>query len=144
MLGLVGAGALGVGGHLGGHLSYQKGVGVDQTIFEEPPTDWTPAAADGDVVEGQAYRAEVGGVAVLLSRHQGRICAISDRCTHRGGPLSDGEIEGGCVTCPWHQSVFRLVDGSVERGPATAPQPAYDVRVRDGSIEVKLVSSARG
>lgn len=140
-LGLAAAGALGFGGFLGGHLSYQEGVGVDQTIFEEMPTEWTAAAADSDVVEGKAHRAEVDGVAIMLTRHQGRLCAIADRCTHRGGPLSDGELENGCVTCPWHHSVFRVTDGSVERGPATSPQPAFDVRVRDGQVEVRLGTS---
>jgi nitrite reductase/ring-hydroxylating ferredoxin subunit len=54
------------------------------------------------------------------------------------GPLSDGEIAGGCVTCPWHGSVFRLADGGVVHGPATAPQPAFATRVREGVVEVCL------
>jgi nitrite reductase/ring-hydroxylating ferredoxin subunit len=54
------------------------------------------------------------------------------------GPLSDGELSAGRVTCPWHGSVFRLADGSVARGPATAPQPAFVTRVRDGILQVCL------
>jgi nitrite reductase/ring-hydroxylating ferredoxin subunit len=58
--------------------------------------------------------------------------AIGARCSHLGGPLADGEVHDGCVTCPWHASVFDLLDGSVVHGPATAPQPAYEVDRRRG------------
>jgi nitrite reductase/ring-hydroxylating ferredoxin subunit len=54
------------------------------------------------------------------------------------GPLSDGDLDDGCVTCPWHHSVFRLSDGSVVHGPATAPQPAFETDVRDGVLWVCL------
>ena len=53
-LGLAGMGALTVGGHLGGHLSYSKGVGVDQTTFEERPTEWRRALADAELADGRA------------------------------------------------------------------------------------------
>jgi nitrite reductase/ring-hydroxylating ferredoxin subunit/uncharacterized membrane protein len=137
LLGLAGMGALTVGGHLGAHLSYGKGVGVDQATFEERPTDWTVALADAALGEGEAKAVDVEGVTVLVTRQGGRVFALSDRCTHRGGPLHQGQISGGCVTCPWHGSTFRLEDGSVERGPTAYPQPVYDVRVRGASIEVR-------
>jgi nitrite reductase/ring-hydroxylating ferredoxin subunit/uncharacterized membrane protein len=137
LLGLAGMGALTVGGHLGGHLSYSKGVGVDQTTFEERPTDWTVALADATLGEGEAKAVEVDGVTVLVTRQFGRVYALSARCAHRGGPLHRGGIANGCVTCPWHGSTFRLEDGSVERGPSAYPQPVFDVRVREGSIEVR-------
>jgi nitrite reductase/ring-hydroxylating ferredoxin subunit len=62
---------------------------------------------------------------------------LADRCTHRGGPLSEGTIEDDCVTCPWHGSSFSLTDGGVRRGPAVAPQPVYDVRVEADGIDVR-------
>lgn len=137
LLALGGMGALTVGGHLGAHLSYSKGVGVDQTTFEERPSDWTPALADAALGEGDRKAVDVDGVTVLVTRQAGRVYALSNRCSHRGGPLHEGEITSGCVTCPWHGSVFRLHDGSVERGPSAYPQPVFDVRVRDGSVEVR-------
>ncbi len=137
LLGLAGMGALTVGGHLGGHLSYSKGVGVDQTTFEVRPTDWTVALADAALGEGERKVVELEGVRVFVTRQGGRVFALSDRCAHRGGPLHRGEISDGCVTCPWHGSTFRLEDGAVERGPSAYPQPVFDVRVRDASIEVR-------
>jgi nitrite reductase/ring-hydroxylating ferredoxin subunit len=137
VLGLAGMGALTVGGHLGGHLSYSKGVGVDQTTFERRAAEWKVALADAALGEGEAKSVDVEGTAVLVTRQAGRVFALSDRCSHRGGPLHRGDVANGCVTCPWHGSTFRLEDGSVVRGPSAYPQPVFDVRIRDGSIEVR-------
>lgn len=137
LLGLAGMGALTVGGHLGGHLSYEKGVGVQQTAFRDLPQEWTPTVGEVEVREGQATTASAGDIEVLLARHEGRIHALANRCTHRGGSLAEGTLEDGCVTCPLHESVFRLSDGAVMRGPAGAPEPAFDVRVKDGTVEVR-------
>ena len=137
-LAVAGLGALTVGGHLGGHLSYNKAVGVQNTAFRELPDDWTATLSEDQVHEGEPTLATAGDVDVLLTRYDGRIYALADRCTHRSGSLSGGTIERGCVTCPLHGSVFRLEDGSVVRGPAGAPEPAFDVRVQDGTVEVRV------
>jgi nitrite reductase/ring-hydroxylating ferredoxin subunit len=92
---------------------------------------------EADLPEGTPRCAVAGETPILLVRHQGQVKALHNRCSHRGGPLDEGEIENGCVTCPWHGSVFRLSDGAVERGPATGPQPPFDVRERDGRLEVR-------
>jgi nitrite reductase/ring-hydroxylating ferredoxin subunit/uncharacterized membrane protein len=136
-LGVAGLGALVAGGHLGGHLSYDKGVGVDQTIFRALPEDWTATVPEAEVREGEATRASAGDVDVLLTRHEGLVYALADRCTHRSGSLADGTLADGCVTCPLHGSVFRLADGAVMRGPAGAPEPAFDVRIEDGTVQVR-------
>jgi nitrite reductase/ring-hydroxylating ferredoxin subunit len=137
VLALAGAGLLAATGYLGGHLSYAYGVGVDTTAFQGSPDDWTDVAADADVQEGKATLVEVAGTPVLLSRVSDRVIAIFDRCTHRGGPLHEGRIDGDCVECPWHGSRFRLVDGEVERGPAQLPQPRLEVRLDNGRVLVR-------
>lgn len=137
MLSLAGLSVVGASGWLGGHLSYALGVGVDTTAFQHFPTDWTDAAAEADVPTGSAIRADVEGVPVLLTRHAGAVVALADRCTHRGGPLHEGAVADGCVTCPWHGSTFALRDGSVRSGPASRPQPTLEVRVVDGRVQVR-------
>lgn len=136
-LALTGLGALVAGGHLGGHMAYVEGVGVNQTAFEEGPGDWTPTVTEAELSEGRPLCARAGEVNVLIVRDGDGIHALDDRCTHRGGPLHEGEVADGCVTCPWHGSRFRLADGSVERGPASSPQPLYETRVADGKVEVR-------
>jgi nitrite reductase/ring-hydroxylating ferredoxin subunit len=103
----------------------------------EGPENWTPVMLDADLPEGESRYAEVAGVGIMVARHQGSVYALSNRCAHRGGPLDEGELSDGCVTCPWHGSVFRLADGGVERGPSAYPQPAWQVRVQSGVIEIK-------
>jgi nitrite reductase/ring-hydroxylating ferredoxin subunit/uncharacterized membrane protein len=140
-LGLAGAGVLSASGHLGGHLSYARGVGVDRTAFDGSVEDWTRACLASDVREGEPYVATVDGTEILLVRHADELRALADRCSHRGGALHDGELEDGCVTCPLHASRFRLRDGGVERGPATGPQPTYDVRITGDSVEVRSAAA---
>lgn len=134
---LAGLGLVGVSGWLGGHLSYAMGVGVDTTAFSPPPTGWTDAAAEADLVEGRPHAVTVAGLAVLLLRRGATVHAIANRCTHRGGPLDEGTVVGDCIECPWHGSRFALADGAIERGPATRPQPALEVRVVDGRVQLR-------
>jgi nitrite reductase/ring-hydroxylating ferredoxin subunit/uncharacterized membrane protein len=136
-LGLAGVGALTVGGHLGGHLSYAQGVGVDRTVFETDAGEWTEVLDDSALGEGALQAAEVDGRPVVLARVRGQVHALGNTCAHRGGSLSEGELVGDCVECPLHGSRFRLTDGSVERGPSAYPQPVYDVRVQNGRIALR-------
>lgn len=137
LLALAGMGAVTVGGYLGGHLTYAEGVGVNLATFEEYPQDWTTVLADAAIGEGEMRAVDVDGTAILIARRGGEVYALSNTCVHRGGQLDQGELQGNCVKCPLHGSVFRLDDGSVEQGPAAYPQPALEARVRDGSIEVR-------
>jgi len=141
LLTAVGMGLVTAGGFLGGHLSYARGVGVDTTALEKDVDDWTATVPDSSLQEGQPLSAMAGATAVLLVRQTGRIYALANRCAHRGGPLADGELGDGTITCPWHASCFRLEDGSVERGPSAYPQPAFDTRVVDGKVEVRARAS---
>jgi nitrite reductase/ring-hydroxylating ferredoxin subunit/uncharacterized membrane protein len=138
-LSATGFGVITLSAYLGGHLSFGQGVGVDQNAFEEGPTDWQPAIAEADLPEGSPTAAAVGGVEVLLVRRGATIDAISDRCSHRGCSLHEGDFSRqAMVVCPCHGSTFRLQDGALLHGPATAPVPAYLTRVRDGKVEVRL------
>jgi nitrite reductase/ring-hydroxylating ferredoxin subunit/uncharacterized membrane protein len=139
LLSLAGAGVLAAGGYLGGHLSFTKGVGPNQTAYDPGPDEWTKAVDSGDLAQDESKTVVVEETPVLLVRHRKHVHAIHDRCSHRGCSLGElGEVDGETVECGCHGSRFSLRDGSVERGPATAPQPAYEVREQDGAIEIKL------
>lgn len=136
-LGMVGWGLLLCSAWIGGELVYKYRDGVDQSNSTESPEDWTALIAETDLPENELRRAEHNGARILLLRRGNQIFAIGETCSHRGGPLSEGKLEGDCVECTWHGSVFNLKDGTVIHGPATHNQPRYEVRVRDGQIEVK-------
>lgn len=139
VLALFGAASMAVGGYLGGHLTYNEGVGVNRNADEQAkPMDWTDAAALADVPETGLLMAAVAGQQIALARSEGQLYAMGATCSHLGGPLADGELQDGCVVCPWHGSRFRLRDGSVARGPASVPQRSYDVRTLGDRVEVKV------
>ena len=127
-----------VAGWLGGELAYRYRIGVDHAD-RDGPFGWQDAALPHPLAPGEAAKAELAGVPVLLWRDPaGELHAIGARCGHLAGPLDKGCIRDGLVTCPWHGSTFALADGGLVRGPATRPQPAYEVREADGSVQLRL------
>jgi nitrite reductase/ring-hydroxylating ferredoxin subunit/uncharacterized membrane protein len=124
---------------LGGHLSFGKGVGVNEWAFDDVPGDWTKAISEDKLDADVLVRRSVNGTGILFVRHGGTVHALTDRCSHRGCSLSQGKFDGTAITCPCHGSQFGL-DGSLLRGPATAGQRALDVRSLDGQIEIRARS----
>ena len=139
-LGLAGLGMLLGGGYLGGHLCFVLGVEVNRTAWEQRPQQWTPVLADTELADGELCRADAGGVPVLLYRTAGTVYALDSTCSHMGGPLEEGTISDGCITCPWHGSTCRFADGTIVRGPASTPEPCYQTRIQDGRIEVRAIT----
>jgi len=137
---LAGLAAAGLGGVLGGHISFRLAGGANHA--EHVPhviePGWHHLAALADLPEGKPVRKMVGEVPVVAVRTGEQVQVLADRCSHMSGPLSDGQLADGCLTCPWHGSVFRLADGCVARGPATAPQPAFQARVVGETVQVCL------
>jgi nitrite reductase/ring-hydroxylating ferredoxin subunit len=137
LLALAGGAAIAAGGYLGGHLSFAEGVGVDQNAFEDAPEGWTDVLAADALGEGEKTCVVAEGTPVMVARVGGKLHALSDHCAHRGGPLHEGELKDGTITCPWHHSVFAVEDGALIHGPAAYPQPAWETRVREGRVEVR-------
>jgi nitrite reductase/ring-hydroxylating ferredoxin subunit/uncharacterized membrane protein len=123
--------------YLGGHLVFTKGVMVSRVAWARGPRRWTRALPEADVPDDSPAVAEVEGRPVLLYRHDGRLYAIDNICSHAGGLLSRGSIADLTVTCPLHGSRFGLADGYVGHGPASQPQPVLRTRIRNGWIEVR-------
>jgi nitrite reductase/ring-hydroxylating ferredoxin subunit len=83
---------------------------------------------------------EVDGEKIALFKVGRAFYALSDTCTHRGGPLSEGEVEGAEaeVTCPWHGAKFDLRTGAVVGPPAKTGVKSYPVKVMGSNIEIEL------
>ena len=81
---------------------------------------------------------EVNGTEIALFNLQGNFYAINNTCPHRGGPLSEGEIEGEQVTCPWHGAIFNIKSGEVLGPPAPKGVARYNVRVAGMDIEIEV------
>lgn len=139
IVGFAGLGLLLFAAYLGGDMVFAKGTGVNHTAWEPAPEEFEPVLPVAAIPENTLRRVvTASGVPVILVRIGDQYSALAATCTHAGGPLDEGKLEGGVVECPWHGSRFRMRDGHVLTGPATVRQPRYDVRVRDGQIEIKL------
>ncbi|MGR7000481.1 Rieske 2Fe-2S domain-containing protein [Yinghuangia aomiensis] len=139
-LALAGLTAVGVGGFLGGHLSYRQATGANHAdgVAAADDGEWHGLGALSDFDEGQPTMRMLGETPLVVVRHGADADVLAGRCSHLSGPLWDGDAADGCLTCPWHGSVFDAADGHVVHGPATAPQPAYDTRIDDGNLRVRL------
>lgn len=122
---------------LGGDLVYSYKIGVDHTSSEKLPADFKPVLPESNLQEANPTCAQHEGTPILLVRRGAQIYALAETCSHLGGPLAEGELDGDVIQCPWHGSRFSLRDGHVVDGPAVHPQPCLEARVRDGQIEVK-------
>lgn len=124
------------GAWLGGHLVYNERIGVNHAP-EELPDRFTAIMPEADLREGKLRKAEVKEIPVVLLKRKGRVYVMAEKCSHLGGPMSEGKVVGDAIVCPWHDSKFALEDGRVIDGPATYTQPCFEVRVRKGLIEAR-------
>ncbi len=90
---------------------------------------------DADVREGVPLLGHVDGEPALLVRDRGRVYALGAKCTHYGGPLHEGIVDGGAIHCPWHHACFDLATGRAN-GPALDAIPCWDVQLDNGTIRV--------
>ena len=79
-----------------------------------------------------------GEARIVLGRTEAGVAAFSDRCTHKGGPLSDGVLACGVVQCPWHGSQFDAHTGAVKAGPADKNIDTFTVREQGGEVFLEL------
>ena len=122
---------------LGGNLVYDQKIGVDHAAPERLPSEFTAVLPESDLGEGEPVRAEHNGTPILLVRRGSQIFALAETCSHLGGPLSEGKLDGDVIQCPWHGSRFSIRDGHVVDGPAVHPQPCLEARIQSGQIEVR-------
>ena len=127
---------LGVSAYLGSEMSLHHRIGADHTAGQRLPTDFVPVLPEAELPENQPRQVVADGVPLLLVRQGEAIYALPATCTHLGGPLPQGTLGEGTITCPWHGTRFALEDGRVLRGPGAYPERCLHTRVRDGQIEV--------
>ena len=99
-----------------------------------PGEAWIDIGAVDDIPPNRARRVCLAaGHRVAVFRHEGGVSAISDVCAHQGGPLSEGKVVDGCVTCPWHGYQY-LPDSGRSPPPYTERLATYEVRTEGRRI----------
>lgn len=98
------------------------------------PAPWVAAGHVGAIEEGRAIVVHLaGGESVAIFRSDGRLSAVSNVCAHQNGPLGEGRIVDGCITCPWHGYQYRPEDGCAP-APFTERLATYRLRVENGAV----------
>ena len=103
-----------------------------RSVTDEP---WVDVGAVDEIPEERAKTVFLSGERVAVFRYDGRISAVSAVCRHQNGPLGEGRIVDGCITCPWHGYQY-LPDSGRSPAPFTERIPTFSVRVVDGRVWV--------
>jgi nitrite reductase/ring-hydroxylating ferredoxin subunit len=101
-------------------------------------SEFIKVAKTDEVPPGQAKLVEVAGKEIALFNVAGSFHAIDNTCTHVGGPLCEGEINGVEVTCPWHGAAFDVTTGQVLGPPAGEPVSCYNVRIEGPDVQIEV------
>jgi nitrite reductase/ring-hydroxylating ferredoxin subunit len=113
-----------------GQLITLKGENIMSKLVKVAETNEV-APGTGKVVEAEAR-------SLALFNVSGTFYAIDNTCTHRGGPLGEGELAGEVVTCPWHGAQFIVKTGEVLAPPAPIGVRSFPVKVQGDDVLVEL------
>ncbi|MCX7671222.1 MAG: non-heme iron oxygenase ferredoxin subunit [Anaerolineae bacterium] len=101
-------------------------------------SDYVKVAQKADIPAGTHKIVEVDGIEVVVVNLDGAFYAMENVCTHDGGPLGEGELEGCQLICPRHGARFDVRTGAALTMPAVEPAPTYEVRVEGDDILVAI------
>jgi nitrite reductase/ring-hydroxylating ferredoxin subunit/uncharacterized membrane protein len=137
----VGVTTMSMAGWMGGTLVYRNQIGVDHRYAhagkwqeEKLPDPRALDEAAHGLAVNQMKLVHAGDRRVVVARTGKGYVAFQDRCTHKGGPLSDGVLACGVVQCPWHGSQFDVRTGHVKAGPAEKDIETYKIHRHEKKI----------
>ncbi|MEM8988289.1 MAG: Rieske 2Fe-2S domain-containing protein [Pseudomonadota bacterium] len=121
-----------------------KEYGADRSMKRQGKGDWVEVGDPMSIPENRAVIVPLaGGERIAVFRYEGKISAVTNACKHQNGPLGEGRIVDGCVTCPWHGWQFRPDDG-VSPPPFTEKIATYDVKIENGRVFVDRQANPPG
>ncbi|NOT59117.1 MAG: Rieske 2Fe-2S domain-containing protein [Acidobacteria bacterium] len=113
-------------------LAAQREHAMDKQPFE---TGFVAVCALGEIPEKRARVISLNGERIAVFKHDGKLSALSNVCQHQNGPLGEGRIVDGCVTCPWHGYQY-LPETGVSPPPFKERVATYRVKLIDGVVYV--------
>jgi nitrite reductase/ring-hydroxylating ferredoxin subunit len=140
---LVAALGVGLATVVGLHLAAaRREIAADR---ERPAVDgdWVDVCGIDEIPEKRARIGTVAGERVAVFRYDGFVSAVSNVCQHQNGPLGEGKIVGGCITCPWHGYQYDPATGA-SPPPFSERVPTFKVRVRESRVQVHRVPNPPG
>ena len=132
----VGSMALGLAVVLGLHASAaRKERNLDRELTSQTGDGFVDACALAEIPENRARIVRLSGERVAIFKYNGKVSAVSNVCQHQNGPLGEGKILDGCITCPWHGYQY-LPDTGASPPPFSEKVPTFNVRVKNGRVLV--------
>jgi 3-phenylpropionate/trans-cinnamate dioxygenase ferredoxin subunit len=101
-------------------------------------SEFVRVCAAADVPDPGKQVFEVGDRFVVVVHLDGEWFALEDACTHDGGPLGEGRLEGFCIVCPRHGARFDLRTGAAMSMPAVRATPRHEVKIENGAVLVRV------
>jgi nitrite reductase/ring-hydroxylating ferredoxin subunit len=127
---------------LAGAREVRKDAGTSP--LAEETQQWLDVGAPADIPDGRARTVcTPRGERIAVFKHAGTISAVTNVCAHQGGPLGEGKVIDGCITCPWHGWQYRPRDGC-SPPPFTEKVATYQVRIVAGRVQVNPTALAPG
>jgi len=108
---------------------------LDEEVKPKTADDYVDVCGVDEIPEKRACIATLAGERVAVFKYDGKVSAISNVCQHQNGPLGEGRIIDGCVTCPWHGYQY-LPESGASPPPFTEKVPTFNVRVANGRVLV--------
>lgn len=100
-------------------------------------SEWVTVARAGELEPGDWRLVDVDDAPIAVFNIEGTLYAIADICTHDGGQLTGGTVEGGEIICPRHGARFCIRTGAALSPPAYEPTDTFPVRIENGEIQVR-------
>jgi nitrite reductase/ring-hydroxylating ferredoxin subunit len=98
--------------------------------------EWVDVCAVSEIPDSRAKGVRIKNEPVAVFKYDGKVSAVAGACVHQGGPLAEGRILGGCITCPWHGYQYRPGDGC-SPPPFTEKLHTYQIRIRKDRVEMR-------
>ncbi len=106
-------------------------------------TSWVALCSQDELQRNGLYVLELPSTSIVVFWAEGEIYAVENICTHDGGELAGGPVDGTTVVCPRHGARFDLRTGAVLAPPAYGPLRTYPARIREGQVEIQLGDTPR-
>jgi nitrite reductase/ring-hydroxylating ferredoxin subunit/DMSO/TMAO reductase YedYZ heme-binding membrane subunit len=128
--------AIGLGAVLTLHLlAAGREAQTDRELLVTDSDGYVDVCAVNAIPENRAKVVCAAGERVAVFRYDGKVSAVSNVCRHQNGPLGEGRIVDGCITCPWHGYQYKPENGTAPP-PFTEKVATYPVRVRNGRVQI--------
>lgn len=112
-----------------------KESAIDRGLNGEAAGEFVDACAVDDIPVNRARIVCMAGERVAIFKYDGKISAVSNVCQHQNGPLGEGKIIDGCITCPWHGYQY-LPETGASPPPFAEKVPTFNVRIKSGRVLV--------